>query len=69
LAATRAANAAAKAALTGTVAPAAAATKTAVKKPAAKKAPVKKTPVKKAAGSVVDSAATTTVAPKAARPE
>jgi DNA topoisomerase-1 len=68
-AATRAANAAAKAALTGTVAPAAAATKTAVKKPAAKKAPVKKTPVKKAAGSVVDSAATTTVAPKAARPE
>ena len=68
-AATRAANAAAKAALAGTDAPVAAAKKTAVKKAAVKKPAAKKPAVKKTAGTLPDSAATTTVAPKAAHPE
>ncbi|MDJ0347999.1 type I DNA topoisomerase [Cryobacterium sp. PH29-G1] len=68
-AATRAANAAAKAALASTDAPVAAAKKTAVKKAAVKKPAAKKPAVKKTVGTLPDSAATTTVAPKAAHPE
>ncbi|WP_104198335.1 type I DNA topoisomerase [Cryobacterium sp. M15] len=60
-AATRAANAAAKAALAGTPL----VKKPAVKKPAAKKAVVKSPAVRKATSSAAQSAATTTITPKA----